>query len=187
MLDAPRLIRSHRLAARLSQRELARRAGTSAATLNRYESGAIDPSTGTVNRLLHACAPRRRRWASVAELAPALASMLARGPATEAWRQTVGEFLDDTRTASDEELRLSVADAPTPTGDLRADAIAAALAEHVCVRRGVVPPAWTQAPLEATPWWFPAGERFRALALRESPPSFARRGVFVTTGALERV
>jgi len=84
VVDASQLIRTHRLAAGLSQRELARRAGTSSATLHRYESGAVDPSTGTLNRLLRACLPRRRRWASLAELAPAIAGSLARKQPTPA-------------------------------------------------------------------------------------------------------
>jgi transcriptional regulator with XRE-family HTH domain len=187
MLSAPKLIRTHRLAARLSQRELARRAHTSPATLHRYEAGIVDPTTRTLNRILHACLPRRRRWASIAELAPALADELRHSTGSDAWRLTVGEFLDDEGTSSDAELRLAVADEPAPTGDPRANAVAAALAEYVCVERGFVPPRWTQVPTEVTPWWFPAGDAFRALALRESPPSFARRGVFVTAGALERI
>lgn len=49
------LILSARLRAGLSQRELARRAGTSQSTLNRYERGKVEPSLRTVNRLVHAC------------------------------------------------------------------------------------------------------------------------------------
>ncbi len=186
MISAPQLIRTRRLAAGLSQRELARRAGTSAATLNRYEAGRVDPTTGTLNRILTACLPRRRRWPSIADLAPAVADRLRDGTTADAWR-LVGEFIDDDRTADDAELGLAVADAPAPTGDDRVDALAAALVEHLCVRRGLVPPRWTQPPLEVTPWWFVAGGGFRAMALRESPASFVRRGIFVTSGALERV
>jgi transcriptional regulator with XRE-family HTH domain len=186
MVDAPRLIRLHRLAARLSQRELARRAATSPATLHRYESGAVDPGTATLNRILRACMPRRRRWASLAELAPAVATRLQEEGGESAWR-LVGEFLDDDRGADDAEFRLAVDDAPAPTGDLRADALVAALAEHLSARRGIAPPPWTLVAAEAIPWWFVAGDPFRALALRESPPSFARRGIFITAGALERV
>jgi len=185
MIDAPHLLRTHRVAAGLSQRELARRAGTSSATLHRYESGAVDPSTETLNRLLRACLPRRRRWASLAELAPAVAAGLGQG-GRDTWR-LVGEFLDDDRGADAAEFALSVADPPAPTGDVRADALVGALAEHLAAARGVAPPAWAQAAVEVTPWWFVAGPPFRALALRESPPSFARRGIFVTAGALERV
>lgn len=38
----------------LSQRVLAQRAGTSHATLSAYESGKIDPSVATFNRILRA-------------------------------------------------------------------------------------------------------------------------------------
>jgi transcriptional regulator with XRE-family HTH domain len=186
MINAADLIRSHRQAARLSQRELARRAGTSSATLHRYEAGRVDPTTGTLNRILRACLPRRRRWASAAELGQALGPPLRAGEVSDAWR-LVAEFLDDDRGADDLEFALVVADAPISTGEHRADALVAATVEHLSVKRGLVPPSWTQGTLEVTPWWFVAGDGFRALALRESPPSFARRGIFITSGALERV
>jgi transcriptional regulator with XRE-family HTH domain len=186
MVSAADLIRNHRLKARLSQRELARRAGTSSATLNRYEKGVVDPTTGTLNRILRACMPRRRRWASAAELHDALARTLLAGSAVSAWR-LVAEFLDDDQGADDQEFALVVADAPIDEDAPRADALIAAVVEHLSVKRGLVPPPWTQVAGEVTPWWFVAGDRFRALALRESPPSFARRGIFVTSGAFERV
>lgn len=186
MIDAPTLIKTHRLSAQLSQRELARRAGTSSATLNRYESGVVDPTTLTLNRILRACLPRRRRWASATELAHGIADMLRAGDAANAWR-LVAEFIDDDQESDDREFALVVADAPASEGDSRAVALTAAIVEHLSATRGLVPPPWTQVTLEVTPWWFVAGDRFRAVALRESPPSFARRGIFVTSGALERV
>lgn len=186
MLDAAELIRFHRLAAGLSQRALARRAKTSSATLSRYESGQIDPSTRTLNRILHACRARRRRWASLAELTPAIAKLLRRGRPADAWR-VVGEFLDDDRAADDREVLATVGERPAESGDRRADALAAALGEYLCVRRQLAPPAWSQAPIEVVPWWFIAQPNFHGVALRESPISFARRGIFITAGALERV
>jgi transcriptional regulator with XRE-family HTH domain len=187
MVDAAGLIRSHRLAAGLSQRALAKRAGTSSATLHRYEAGRVDPTTATLNRILHACGPRRRRrWPSIAELTAAVAKGLRSGQPQEGWR-LVGEFLDDDRLADDQELIFTVSESPGPTGDRRADALAAGLAEYLCVRRQLVPPSWTQVPIEVVPWWFVSEKRFHALALRESPISFARRGIFVTAGALQRI
>jgi transcriptional regulator with XRE-family HTH domain len=186
MIDATDLITRHRRAAGLSQRELARRAGTSSATLHRYEKGLVDPTTGTLNRILRACLPRRRRWGSASELGHALVRELRAGDKASAWR-FVAEFLDDDQGADDSEFALVVADAPMQEGEPRADALVAALVEYLSTNRGLVPPSWTQPALEVVPWWFVAGERFHALALRESPPSFARRGIFVTNGALERV
>jgi len=186
MIDAADLITQHRRAAGLSQRELARRAGTSSATLHRYEKGTVDPTTRTLNRILRACLPRRRRWASAAELSHALAHRLRVGDSATAWR-LVSEFLDDDQGADDSEFALVVTDAPMQESEPRAHALVAAIVEYLSVKRGLVPPLWTQAASEVVPWWFVAGDRFRALALLESPPSFVRRGIFVTRGALERV
>ena len=186
MRSAATQIRARRLAAGLTQRELARRAGTSSATLSRYESGAIDPSVGTLNRILSAAVARRRRWGCLADLTPAIARTLDGGDGPGAWR-LLGEFLDDDSGSSDREAEAAVAEAPQPTGDPRVDAVVAAVAEHLSTRRGLVPPPWTQMPVEALPWWFVAGPAFAAMALRESPVSFARRGVFIIAGALERV
>jgi transcriptional regulator with XRE-family HTH domain len=65
-MDAARWIRSARERAGLSKRELARRARTSPAAVIAYESGARDPTVGTLRRLLAATgtdlevAPTRR-------------------------------------------------------------------------------------------------------------------------------
>jgi len=187
MNSASTLLRQARTAAGISQRELARRARTSSATLSRYEKGAISPNVATLDRLLRACLPARRRWGGLRELAPAVAERLAAEGSRAAWR-LVGEFLDDSGSAGPAELLLSCRERPDQTDDSRVDALVAALAEHLCVERGLTPPGWTQEPREARPWWFVADHPgFMAMAMRESPISFARRGVFITGGALERV
>ena len=56
-----------RLAAGLSQRELARRAGTSQPAIARYERGAAVPSWSTLERIAAACG---RRVEISAEIAP---------------------------------------------------------------------------------------------------------------------
>ena len=55
MSCAGAIIRSARLHAGLSLRELARRAKTSHATLSRYEDGTIEPSMSVVERVVDAC------------------------------------------------------------------------------------------------------------------------------------
>jgi hypothetical protein len=128
----------------------------------------------------------RRRWASLRDLGPTLAERLAREGSRAAWRQ-VGEFLDYSRAAGNTELLLSL-ERPDETADPRVDALLAALAEHLCSERGLAPPRWTQEPRECAPWWFVADlPGLVPTALRESPISFARRGIFITRGALERV
>lgn len=54
------LLRDARLAARLSQRALAQRAGTSQPAIARYEGGVATPSWETLQRLLAACGQRLR-------------------------------------------------------------------------------------------------------------------------------
>ncbi len=49
------IIREARSRAGLGLRELARRAGTSHATLARYERGEVDPTMGTLERIVAAC------------------------------------------------------------------------------------------------------------------------------------
>lgn len=54
------LVRDARLAAGLSQRALARRAGTSQPAIARYERGVATPSLETLQRLVAACGQRLR-------------------------------------------------------------------------------------------------------------------------------
>jgi transcriptional regulator with XRE-family HTH domain len=53
-----RLLRDARLAAGLTQAEVARRAGTSQSAVARYESAQTLPDIPTLSRLLHACGHR---------------------------------------------------------------------------------------------------------------------------------
>ena len=80
-----------------------------------------------------------------------------------------------------------VSASPDTTGDVRYDALVAALVEHVCVRWALPVPAWVEDPDRFLgTWWFVSGLRsLHALALVQSPISFARRGVFILDGALE--
>jgi transcriptional regulator with XRE-family HTH domain len=54
-VSAGAILSDARRQAGLSQRELARRAGTSQAAIARIETGRQDPSLGTLERLLAAC------------------------------------------------------------------------------------------------------------------------------------
>jgi len=60
-MDSPNtLVREARLGAGLSQRALARRAGTSQPAIARYERGTATPSWETLQRLATACGQRVR-------------------------------------------------------------------------------------------------------------------------------
>lgn len=62
-----------------------------------------------------------------------------------------------------------------------ADATLAAYADLLATRIGVAPPAWVFAPtrIAPEPWFAVNGPRSRLLALRDAPPEFKRRNLFV--------
>lgn len=71
-MDAGATLHAARTRARLSQAELARRAGTSQATVSAYESGSKQPTVATFSRLLAAAGARLSvEKRPVAEPAPA--------------------------------------------------------------------------------------------------------------------
>ncbi len=79
-----------------------------------------------------------------------------------------------------------VSSEPGPTGSCRFDALLAALVEYSCAVRQVVPPVWVEDESRfLDEFWFIANLRgLEADALASSPISFARRGVFINSGAL---
>ena len=190
-------IRAARLAGGLTQVALARKAGTSQPTLAAYESGRAEPRLETLRRLVEACGselvlsvrPKVRRGAlPIQDVADQVAALLSDEGQASAWRRLL-DFVDDFRGSPIAGKRWLVENAPALCGDRRLDAAIAALAEFLCAEAGLPYPAWTDEEERfAEPWWFVSGLRgFEAMALRDSPITFARHGVFVNEGAFERV
>lgn len=108
------------------------------------------------------------------------------------WRYVFVQMLDDytsvLRYQGVQAAARMWASPPRGTGDSRVDAAFAAMAEYLARRDGWVVPSWARLPgREAWPWWFVTDLRgLHPLALVESPSSFRRRGVFITSGALDR-
>jgi len=108
------------------------------------------------------------------------------------WRYVFVQMLDDyTSVLHHRGVQAAArmwASAPRETGDVRVDAAFAAMAEYLARRDGWAVPAWARLPeREAWPWWFVTDLRgLHPRALVESPSSFRRRGVFITSGALDR-
>jgi hypothetical protein len=75
---------------------------------------------------------------------------------------------------------------PASVGDRRYDALLAAIAEYLCARSGMLAPTWVEGEYRfLEQWWFVSGiKSLHADAIAHSPISFARRGVFITAGAL---
>lgn len=117
-----------------------------------------------------------------------IGAALAGGREAEAWRWLL-ELVDDFRGSSPSGRASLVGTPPPSTGALRYDAAIAALVEHLCAEAGMATPVWTGSPERfVEPWWFVAGlPGYRAAAIRDSPISFKRHGVFVTATAFDRV
>ncbi len=134
-----------------------------------------------------------RSFRSVDDAAVVAADMVASGARLQdMWRFAVIQMLDDYASVRTHE-GLAAAQAmwafrPRESGDRRVDAALAALGEYLARRDGWPPPAWVRDPeLEAVPWWFVTALRgLHPRALVESPLSFRKRGVFITSGALKR-
>jgi hypothetical protein len=135
-----------------------------------------------------------RAFESADQAAGVAAAMLVDGERlSRLWRYVFAQLLDDyasvLRHAGIATAARMWAVAPQATGDARVDAAFAAMAEYLARRDGWAVPSWARLPgREAWPWWFVTDLRgLHPRALVESPSSFRRRGVFITSGALDRV
>jgi hypothetical protein len=131
---------------------------------------------------------------TVDEAAVVASTMISSGCALkDVWRHAVLQMLDNyisiLRHEGTQAAAAMCTTAPRLSGDRRVDAALAALAEHLARRDGWVRPRWAVDPQrEAEPWWFVTPLRgLHPRALVESPLSFCKRGVFITSGALDRV
>ena len=123
---------------------------------------------------------------SISETAEEIAACLSKGDSTAATRLAF-RFLERYER-SDWGTRTSIVDRqPATTGSERYDALLAGIVELACASHQVVAPPWVNdESYFLGEWWFISGIRsLHADALVHSPISLARRGVFVTQGALE--
>jgi len=134
-----------------------------------------------------------RAFRTVDDAAAVAADMVAaRSRLQDVWRHAIIQLLDDytslLRHDGPPSAQTMWTARPRPTGDRRVDAALAALGEHLARRDGWPTPAWVRDPdLEAVPWWFVTALRgLHPRALVESPLSFRKRGIFITSGALQR-
>jgi transcriptional regulator with XRE-family HTH domain len=187
--SAGRLVRECRRAAGLTQAQVAALAGTSQSAVAAYEAGDREPTLPVLARLVRATGkvlqvqtvpdPALFR---LADLADAIVDTMDESTKL----RLVFEFL---RGAADDgqPLRLLVAAEPRPTGDVRFDALLAAIAEDLCVHAGIAPPGWVHHDRRflAVPWWVAELPSARARALVHAPASYRRRGVMIDPHDLE--
>jgi hypothetical protein len=135
-----------------------------------------------------------RAFETVDDAARSVIELIAEGERpSRLWRFVILQMLDDYTSVLRHRGKAAAArmwdDTPRPTGFPGTDAAFAALAEYLARRDGWTVPSWARLPgRESWPWWFVTDlQGLHPRALVESPSSFRRRGVFVTSDALERV
>ena len=179
------LLRRARAAAGLTQTRLAELAGTTQSAIAAYEAGTREPTVPVLARMVAAAGARLEVGVppdpTLYRLADVARDIAATDAADEARRlRFVFEFL---RGAQEDghPLVLLVAAEPPSTGDVRFDALLAAIAEDLCVHAGEAPPSWVHDPSRFLDraWWVSGLPSARAAALVHAPASFRRRGVML--------
>lgn len=189
-MTADVLLRQARRARGWSQRALAARAGLKQPAIAAVETGAREPTVGTLERLLAPTGYRLTalpvRRPTVAEGADAVREALRDGRERTAFRRLL-QVSDDLR-AEHGALRVALSVAPpAPTGSPRHDAFVAALVEHYLEMEDLPLPTWTSAPgrILDEPWYVVDLPVFRADAEATSPPAFVRHGVYINASELD--
>ncbi|MGH3246592.1 MAG: hypothetical protein ACRDOI_10340 [Trebonia sp.] len=117
-------------------------------------------------------------------LADLAAHLIQAGDDRTRWK-LVWEFLEEYRWEPVGVQPVLLRDKPPSTGDLRWDALLAALAEHLAAKHDLAPPAWADLRILQRPW-FPAELRVqRADALVRAPAAFRKHGVYLSAADLE--
>lgn len=191
-MTAGTLLREARLNRGLSQRALATRSGAVQPTVAALESGRHDPGVATLERFLTASGARLAvlptRIRPVADAADVIQRLVADHQLDEAFRELI-QVADDL-AAEDGAVRVALAVTPPQgIGDHRFDAFLAAVVEHRLSEQDLVLPEWTTEPhrVSEEPWFVSDLPEYIARARRESPPAFARRGVFLIPDELASV
>ncbi len=108
------------------------------------------------------------------------AEFMAAAPTDRVRLRLFFEFCRGADEAGAAAMTLAAHEPPT-TGSPRFDALLAAIAEHLASRVSTVAPEWAEAPdrFLTTPWWVSPLPSARAQALRGTPNSFRRRGIYL--------
>lgn len=191
MGDAATLIREARTEAGLSLRALADRSDVSFTTISRIEHGHIDPTTGTLRKLLNALGEDLELGRRRVQEGPRLASL------ADAWSQDrsgqdqpdwtrLRAFLD--LLSRRPELGAPVIQAkPSASGSVFFDNLLAAIAEKIADDHDIPRPAWTRrVPTLRQTWESLGTPRMRAAAMAATPPQLAARNIHIPAASLWR-
>ncbi len=189
--DAATLVREARRNAGLSLRALAERADVSFTTVFRIEHDQLDPTTGTLRKLLGALGQELELGRSTSARGPQLAELFDAWSTDRAgqdqpdWTR-LRAFLDHLGRRPDNSAR-AVRSRPPASGSAFFDNLLAGIAEKVSDDSGTPRPAWTKKiPPLAVTWEGFGTPRMRAAAAAATPPQLACRKVFIPTASLWR-
>jgi transcriptional regulator with XRE-family HTH domain len=191
MKGAAALIREAREESGLSLRGLADGSDVSYTTICRIEQGHIDPTTGTLRKLLGALGEELELGRRPAPAGPQLADL------TDAWSTDrfgqdqpdwtrLRAFLD--HLARRPELAVSAIRAkPAPSATLFLDNLLAGIADKIADDAGSARPAWTKRVPRLVETWHSLGTpRLRAAAVTATPPQLAARRIVIPEASLWR-
>ena len=172
-------------------RALAERADIALTTVFRIEHGQMDPTTGTLAKLLSALGEdlelgRRplRRGPHLADLADAW-SRDRMGQDQPDWTR-LRAFLDHLARHPDE-APSAIRSKPPASGSAFVDNLLAGIAEKLAEDTGVPQPAWAkEIPRLAEPWEGFGTPRMRAAAIAATPPQLSRRNIYIPSSTLWR-
>ena len=189
--EAATLIREAREECGLSQRALAIRADVSYTTICRIERGQIDPTTGTLRKLLGALGEElelgRRPVPSGVRLADLVDAWSTDrfGQDQPDWTR-LRAFLDYL-TRRPATAMSAIRSAPPASGSLFFDNLLAGMAEKIADDAGALRPAWTKRVPKLIDTWESLGTpRMRASATATTPPQLAARQIVIPEASLWR-
>jgi transcriptional regulator with XRE-family HTH domain len=189
--EAARLIREAREESGLSLRALAVRADVSYTTICRIEQGRIDPTTGTLGKLLGAMGEELELGRRPVVGGPQLAD-LADAWSTDRFGQDQPDWIRlraflDYLARHPQLVRSAIRAAPPRSGSPFFDNLLAGIAEKVADDAGDTRPAWTRRiPKLSEPWQSIGTPRIRASAAASTPPQFAARQLVIPEASLWR-
>jgi transcriptional regulator with XRE-family HTH domain len=184
------IVASVRREAGLSLRELARLSGVSFTTINRIESGSVDPSFGMVQRILAATGrslqivdePSKPPPPSIANLSDAVATS---GSGERPDWTRLRAFLDYLARYPDQVAAAITVQPHTNSRLMRA--LLAGIAEKLADDHGIARPGWTwTAPRLRPEWSMPGTPRMQAAERAHTPSQLLDRGVIVGESTLWR-
>ncbi len=191
MNEAATLIKEARRDARLSMRALADRADVSFTTICRIENDQIDPTLGTLRKLLGAVGEdldltrcRGPETPQLAALYDAWSPDLLGDPQPD-WTR-LRAFLDYL-TRHNDLAPGAIRARPAPSGSAFFDNLLAGIAEKVADDAKESRPAWTKRVAELTePWAADGTPRTLAAAAATTPPQLAARRITLSASSLWR-